>query len=79
MIDLTFPCFSGRVAEFLGTHDKRLNDLVRARRIVPAPSVVSGRRLWTTDQVWQAAEILGVLTPERRKALQESVAPQVGS
>jgi hypothetical protein len=72
MINLSFPCFSGPAAEFLGTHDKRLNDLVRAGKIVPPPTVASGRRLWTADQVRQAAALLGALTPERKKLLGEA-------
>jgi DNA-binding transcriptional MerR regulator len=49
---------TGRVAAALGVTEPRLAELVRRGRIVPAPAVVSGRRLWTREHVRKAAALL---------------------
>lgn len=57
------PASTGVVATQLGTSEPRLNDLIRRQKIDPPP-VVAGRRLWSTEHVEQAAEVLGVLTTD---------------
>lgn len=55
---------TGQVAQFLNTSEPRLNELIRRRKVDPAPPVVVGRRQWHHDHIAQAAEALGVLTPD---------------
>lgn len=55
---------TGEAARLLGTTEPQLGELVRRGRIEPPPEVVAGRRLWTPDQILQAAEALDVLTDE---------------
>ena len=62
--NMKIPITSGQVARLLDTTEPRLNDLIRRRRIDPAPPVVSGRRFWEREHIQQAAEHLG-LSPER--------------
>jgi DNA-binding transcriptional MerR regulator len=50
---------TSRVAEILGVTEPRLSELVRRGRIRPPPIVVSGRRVWTPEQVAEAAAALG--------------------
>ena len=59
-MQLQFPASTGQVAHRLGVSEPRLNDLVRRRKIRPAPSVVAGRRVWEEIHVRQAARVLGV-------------------
>ncbi len=68
-----FPCFTAAVRDFLGVAtDKRLNELVRAGRVHPAPPVRSGRRLWSGHHIRQAALALGVLSPEIENELRRA-------
>ena len=60
---------TGRAAALLGSTEPALNDLIRKGRITPPPEVIAGRRIWQAQHVLQAAEILGVLSPELRTHL----------
>lgn len=50
-----------QVMNLLGVSECRVADLVRRGKIVPPPTVLSARRLWTPDQIRQAARALGLL------------------
>lgn len=65
-----FPWTTGETAAFLECIEPRLGELIRRGR-VPRPLVRSGRRLWTPEAVILAGEALGVLTPDKRQALEE--------
>lgn len=65
------PLTTGAVARFLKTTEPRVAETVRRGRVTPEPVIVAGRRLWTLDQVRQAAEALDLLTPELATALAE--------
>lgn len=54
---------TGKVAEFLGVPTHRIDYLIRDRKIRPAKGP-TGAFDWTPTHVRQAAEMLGVLTPE---------------
>jgi hypothetical protein len=58
------PFTTGAVARLLSTTEPRVAETVRRGRIIPEPTIVAGRRLWTTDQIRQAAEVLGVPVPD---------------
>lgn len=70
---MDYPSPTGQVAQTLGVIEPRLNELIRKGRLVPAPTVVAGRRQWHRQHVLQAASALGVLTPELRRLLGEEV------
>ncbi len=57
---MQIPASTGQAARFLGVTEPRLNDLVRRGKIIPAPSVYSGRRLWDRQHLISAATILGI-------------------
>ena len=61
---LKYPITTGQAASVLHTTEPHLADQVRKGRIVPAPEVVAGRRLWQAEHVLKAAEVLGILTPD---------------
>jgi hypothetical protein len=58
---MRFPASTGQVAVLLRCTEPKLNDLIRRGKILPAPIVSAGRRLWHEDQVRQAAEALDSL------------------
>lgn len=68
-VPVSFPLTSGATAELLGTTEPRLSETVRRGHIKPAPTIVAGRRLWTHEQVLQAAEVLGTLNDELRQRI----------
>ncbi len=53
------PLTTGEVARLLDRTEPQLADLVRRKKVDPAPTVTAGRREWTPDHVRQAAEHLG--------------------
>ena len=65
----TTPLTTGAVARLLNTTEPRVAETVRRGRISPEPVIVAGRRLWSYDQVLQAAEALGLLTDSLRAQL----------
>lgn len=67
------PLTTGAVARLLNTTEPRVAETVRRGRIHPEPDIVAGRRLWTHEQVLQAAEALGVLTDDLRAQLAREV------
>jgi len=69
MPDKYRPFTTGAVARLLSTTEPRVAETVRRGRINPEPVIVAGRRLWTTDQIRQAAEALGLLTDALRAEL----------
>jgi hypothetical protein len=69
MPEFSSPLTTGAVARLLQTTEPRVAETVRRGHISPEPVVVAGRRLWTTEQVRQAAEALGLLTDELRAKL----------
>jgi hypothetical protein len=60
---MNMPTSTGEAARLLGVSEPQLNDLVRRRKIEPAPPIVSGRRLWQRSHLAQAAEALGLGLP----------------
>jgi hypothetical protein len=60
------------VAEWLCRTEPQIADLVRRGKVTPPPTIVAGRRFWTVDQVRQAANHLGLLTPELEARLAAS-------
>lgn len=68
------PTTTGVAAELLGTTEPRLAETVRRGRVTPPPAILAGRRLWTADQLRQAAEALGLLTDDLRAQLAREVA-----
>jgi hypothetical protein len=56
------PLTTGAAATLIGTTEPRLAETVRRGHVSPPPPIVAGRRLWSADQVRQAAEALGLLT-----------------
>ncbi len=58
---------TGRAALIHDTSEPRLNDLVRRRKIDPAPPVVSGRRVWAMEHLIQAGARLAVAPEEVRR------------
>lgn len=65
---MAFPISTGQVAAILGVTEPRLNDLIRRRKIDPAP-VVAGRRSWSAQQILQAAAYLGMVVDDVASAL----------
>lgn len=70
----TNPLTTGAVARLLKTTEPRVAETVRRGHITPEPIVVAGRRLWSADQLLQAAEALDLLTPELKATLSKEVA-----
>lgn len=70
---MKFPCSTGQSAKLLNSTEPRLAELVRSRKVHPAPEVFAGRRLWRREHLLQAAEAIGVLTDELRTKLAEEV------
>ena len=70
------PITTGQAAQALSSTEPRLGELVRRGRIHPPPVVIAGRRLWSVDQVLQAAEALGVDPGEVRERLDNLGAQQ---
>ncbi len=68
------PLTTGAVARLLNTTEPRVAETVRRGRISPEPVIVAGRRLWTHEQVRQAAEALGLLMPDLATAIAKGVA-----
>ena len=63
------PFTTGAVARLLSTTEPRVAETVRRGHIEPEPTIVAGRRLWTYEQVLQAAEVLGLLDAELRERI----------
>lgn len=55
---------TGAVARLLHSTEPRVAETVRRGRINPEPVIMSGRRLWSPDQVRQAADALGLPQPD---------------
>ena len=60
---MKFPLSTGEVARILGTTEPKLSEEVRRGRVVPAPRVFAGRRIWEQTHVYQVGVRLGLLTP----------------
>ena len=58
------PLTTGAVARLLNSTEPQVAETVRRGYVDPPPTIVAGRRLWTPDQIRQAAEALGVPAPE---------------
>lgn len=69
---MNYPRTTGQAARLLDTSEPRLNDLVRRRRIDPAPPVASGRRLWEREHIEQAAKVLGIHNIDRLLAAERT-------
>lgn len=69
-----FPLLTGEAGRAIGATEPELNDLIRRRKVDPAPPIRSGRRLWHREHLVQAATALGVLTDQLRGELAEEVA-----
>ena len=67
---MKIPITTGIAASVLDSTEPRLNDLIRRKRIIPQPPVVSGRRIWGEEHLRQAADALGIADVERRLAEQ---------
>lgn len=63
------PLTTGAAALLLGTTEPRLAETVRRGHVTPPPPILAGRRLWTAEQLLQAADALGLLTDELRNRL----------
>jgi hypothetical protein len=63
------PQPTGAVAELLGVTEPRLAETVRRGHVAPPPTVIAGRRLWTREQVLQAAAALGEVTAQLRQRI----------
>lgn len=50
---------TGQAARILDATEPQVGETVRRGKIVPKPAILSGRRLWTPDQLVMAAEVLG--------------------
>jgi hypothetical protein len=61
---MAFPCSTGEGARIIGTTEPLLAETVRRGKVKPEPRIVAGRRLWTPDQLLDAAKVLGLLTKE---------------
>ena len=64
MNKLATPQTTGAVARLLNTTEPRVAETVRRGRITPEPVIVAGRRLWSADQIRQAAEALSLPVPD---------------
>jgi hypothetical protein len=71
-----FPISTGQAAQFLGTNEPRLAELVRRGKIVPEPAIFAGRRLWVRDHILQAARALGLLTPDLQQRVEGQEVPE---
>ena len=69
-----FPLTTGAAAELIGTTEPRLSETVRRGHVTPPPPILAGRRLWSAQQLAQAAEALGLLTDALRAELAQEVA-----
>jgi hypothetical protein len=58
------PLTSGAVADLIGTTEPRLSDTVRKGSVQPPPRIIAGRRLWSADQILQAATALNLPAPD---------------
>ena len=67
------PLPTGEVARLLHSTEPRVAETVRRGHVDPPPTIAAGRRLWSNDQVLQAAEALGLLTDELRAKLDAEV------
>ncbi len=71
---MTFPdrrwLSTGQGARILGTTEPRLSETVRRGKVHPPPEVVAGRRLWSLEQLYQAAEALGITAIDVRTRLE---------
>lgn len=63
-VPLLFPLTTGAAAELLGTTEPKLAETVRRGRVTPPPPIQAGRRLWSPDQIRQAAEALDLPVPD---------------
>ena len=70
---MQFPLPTGQAATLVGTTEPRLAETVRRGRVMPAPPILAGRRLWGPEHLLQAAESLGLLTDELREKLSQEV------
>ena len=70
---MQYPLHTGEGARAIGATEPRLNRLIRRGKIVPAPPLRSGRRLWDRGHLLQAAVALGLLTDALRAELGEEV------
>lgn len=61
---------TGALARLLNTTEPRVAETVRRGRINPEPVIVAGRRLWSPDQVRQAADALGLPQPDLHSVAQ---------
>jgi hypothetical protein len=61
---MKFPISTGQSAQLLNTTEPTLAEFVRRGKIEPAPAVFAGRRLWYATHIRQAAQLLGIETPE---------------
>ncbi len=68
---MKYPISTGQSARLLGVGEPRLNGLIRKGRLDPEPLVSAGRRQWEAGHLLQAAEVLGVLTGDLRRRLEE--------
>ena len=66
------PFTTGAVARLLESTEPRVAETVRRGRVKPPPVIVAGRRLWSLDQILQAAEALDLLTDDLRQQLTEA-------
>ena len=66
------PLPTGMAGNVLGVSEPCLNDLVRRRKVDPAPPIFAGRRLWHAEHLLQAAEALGVLTEDLRLEIESA-------
>jgi len=69
-----FPLSTGQAAHLLNLTEPQLAETVRRGKVDPPPPVRAGRRLWTRDNILQAAAALGILTDELRARLEVEVA-----
>lgn len=63
------PVTTGAGAHLLGTTEPRLAETVRRGHVSPPPPILAGRRLWSAEHLRQAAEALGLLTPDLQAIL----------
>lgn len=70
---LNFPLATGQAARLLDLTEPQLAETVRRGKVDPPPPVRAGRRMWTRDNILQAAAALGILTDELRAKLGEEV------
>ena len=71
----TFPTTSGVAAGLIGTTEPKLSETVRRGKVTPPPLILAGRRLWSQEQVLQAAQALGALDDNCRQRIHDSFNP----